>query len=381
MPNKKVIIISAINFFEGGPLSILKDCLSFLNGSVYLNDFKFIALVHKKDLFTQDEYSNIEFIEFPKSRKSYFFRLYYEYIYFKKFAKEKGVFFWLSLHDISPNIGLIPQAVYCHNPSPFNTINPKDIYIQPIQFFFRLFYKYLYKINIKKNKYVIVQQLWIKNRFVEMFHLDSNKIIVAPPQTPTIPMEYLEKKRIISGKEKIFFFPTFPRPFKNIQIICEAVQLILDAKHQNFKVIITIDGSENNYSKWIVDNYKNVANIDFIGLIKREEVYHYYSISDCLLFPSKLETWGLPISEFKQFEKPMLVADLLYAKETVGGYKLARFFNVNSPVELSELMIAFLENKLTYDSTRFVNYEQPFVQGWQQLFNTLLEENKNKFIC
>lgn len=376
MPNKKVIIISAINFFEGGPLSILKDCLSFLNESVYLNDFKFIALVHKKDLFVQDEYSNVEFIAFPKSRKSYFFRLYYEYIYFKKFAKEKDVFFWLSLHDISPNLGLVPQAVYCHNPSPFNTINVKDIYIQPIQFFFRLFYKYLYKINIKKNKYVIVQQLWIKNRFVEMFHLDSNKIIVAPPQTPIIPIEYLEKKSSISAKEKIFFFPTFPRPFKNIQIICESVQLILNKKHQNFKVIITIDGTENNYSKWIVDNYKNVANIDFIGLIKREEVYHYYSISDCLLFPSKLETWGLPISEFSQFEKPMLVADLLYAKETVGGYKFARFFNVDSPVELSELMIAFLEDKLAYDSTGFVNYEQPFVQGWGQLFNTLLEDTK-----
>lgn len=376
MPNKKIIIIAAINFFEGGPLSILKDCLSFLNSSVYLEDFKFIALVHSKDLFQQEEYANIEFVAFPRSRTSYFYRLYYEYFYFKNFAKANNVSFWFSLHDISPSVGAIPQAVYCHNPSPFNTINFKDIYIQPTQFLFRLFYKYLYQINIKKNTYVIVQQLWIKNKFVEMFHLNRNQIIVAPPQTPVIPSHYLEKSFEKPEKEKTFFFPSFPRPFKNIQIICEAVQLLLSKNTSSFKVIITIDGSENNYAKWIVDQYKSITNIQFIGLIKREEVYDYYSTSDCLIFPSKLETWGLPISEFKQFNKPMVVADLAYAKETVAHYDKVKFFNVDDATELSDLMASFLNATLQFDPTSAVHYEQPFVHSWDALFNTLLIQNR-----
>lgn len=374
MPNKKIIIIAAINFFEGGPLSILKDCLSFLNSSSYLENFKFIALVHSKDLFQQEEYANIEFVAFPKSRTSYFYRLYYEYFYFKRFATEKKVSFWFSLHDISPRIGSIPQAVYCHNPSPFNTINLKDIYIQPTQFMFRLFYKYLYQINIKKNTYVVVQQLWIKNKFAELFHLDRSKIIVAPPQTPVIPAHYLAKSDEKSEKEKIFFFPSFPRPFKNIQIICEAVKLLILKNPSDFKVIITIDGSENNYSKWIVDQYKSIANIQFIGLIKREQVYDYYSTSDCLIFPSKLETWGLPISEFKQFNKPMLVADLAYAKETVSNYDKVKFFNVDDATELADLMGAFLNDKLLFDPTNTVKYESPFVHSWDALFNMLLHK-------
>ena len=69
--SKHNIVISAINFFEGGPLSVLKDCLTFLNDSTYLNEYKFIALVHKKNMFDKSEYANIEFIEFPKSRASY----------------------------------------------------------------------------------------------------------------------------------------------------------------------------------------------------------------------------------------------------------------------------------------------------------------------
>lgn len=369
----KKVVISAINFFEGGPLSVFKDCLNFANNSIYQSEYKFIALVHKKELFDSNFYSNIDFVEFPKSRKSYFYRLYYEYIYFKKFAKNNNVSFWLSLHDMTPSVGKIPQAVYCHNPSPFNRVNIKDIYIQPTQFFFRLFYKFLYQINIKKNKYVIVQQLWMKNRFVEMFNLNEDKVIVAPPQITNISSEYLKIKKE-ENNMVIFFFPTFPRPFKNIGVICEAVKLVLKIK-KNFRVVITIDGSENKYSKSIVNAYKEISVIDFIGLIKREEVYDYYSKVDCLIFPSKLETWGLPISEFKQFNKPMLVADLPYAKETVGKYDLVNFFNVDDSKQLSKLMIDFLENKLVFDKTYDVNYKQPYVVGWNELFSTILKKS------
>jgi hypothetical protein len=117
---KRNIVIAAVNFFEGGPLSILNDCLLYLNNSTYVNKYNFIALVHKKELFNKNEYKNIQFIEFPKSRTSYLYRLYYEYFHFKLLAKKYDVFFWLSLHDITPNVGNINQAVYCHNPSPFN---------------------------------------------------------------------------------------------------------------------------------------------------------------------------------------------------------------------------------------------------------------------
>lgn len=370
---QKKIVISGINFFEGGPLSVFKDCLSFANQSQYQTKYKFIALVHKTELFESSDYANIEFIAFPNSRKSYFYRLFYEYFYFKRFAKDNEISFWLSLHDMTPSIGNIPQAVYCHNPSPFNSINFRDIYIQPTQFFFRLFYKFLYKINIKKNKYVIVQQLWMKNSFVEMFGLTAKKIIVAPPQITEISAQYLNNKVKKEEDYKMFFFPTFPRPFKNIEVICEAAKLVLNEK-ENFKIVITVDGSENNYSQSILKKYKDIKNISFIGLIKREEVYEYYSKADCLIFPSKLETWGLPISEFKQFNKPMFVANLPYAKETVGNYDYVSFFDINDPAELAKLIVNFLDNKLNYNQTHSIEYGEPFVKGWNNLFETLLKE-------
>ena len=88
---KKTIIISAINFSEGGPLTIYKECLKYLQEN-FLEKYKIVALVHNRNLFSEYE-SKIEFIEFKDSKKSYLKRMYYEYIYFInvfiKFWKKK----------------------------------------------------------------------------------------------------------------------------------------------------------------------------------------------------------------------------------------------------------------------------------------------------
>ena len=60
--NKKTIIISAINFSEGGPLTIYKECLKYLEEN-FLKEYRIVALVHDRKLFLEYE-SKIEFIEF-----------------------------------------------------------------------------------------------------------------------------------------------------------------------------------------------------------------------------------------------------------------------------------------------------------------------------
>jgi glycosyltransferase involved in cell wall biosynthesis len=367
---KKVLVISGVNLFEGGTLSILKDCLEYVNSSDF-NNYRVIALIHKKEVVDTLKYNKIEFIEFQHSRKSYFFRLYYEFFHFKNLSKKYKVDFWLSLHDISPNVGNIPQAVYCHNPAPFDSFNLSDLFMQPAHFFFSLFYKYLYRININKNRYVIVQQLWIKENFEKMFSINPAKIIVAIPQVPQVPVKFVTKSE--NKNSTNFFFPTFPRPFKNIEIIGEAVYYLSTLGIVNFNVIITVDGTENMYAKKIVKKYSSLLNIKFIGLISRERVYQHYSETDCLIFPSKLETWGLPISEFKQFGKPMLVSDLPYAKETVGVYDKVRFFNPTNAIDLADKMRDYIESRsVVYDETNITKYPDPFVNSWSELFNKLL---------
>lgn len=368
---KKRLVISAINLFEGGPLSVLKDCLDAIENSNQLNGIDFVVLVHKKKIFDVDSYRKVTFFEFPKSRSSYFYRLYYEYLYFKKFAKKNKIDFWFSLHDISPNVGKTPQAVYCHNPSPFKVININDLLLQPVIFMFNLFYSFLYKINIKKNKYVVVQQLWIKDEFYKRFGVKYDKIIIAKPQEPEIVVGQPPKK---ISEYKLFFFPTYPRSFKNIEVIAEAVKILNNKRIVGFSVAITIDGTENKYAKTIYHKYSVVKNLNFIGLQPRDAVYKLYQDSDCLIFPSTLETWGLPISEFKQFNKPIIVANLPYAKETVGGYDKAKFFNPYDAQSLANYMQELIvSGEINYDQTNEIKYQNPYVQNWEELLALLIK--------
>jgi glycosyltransferase involved in cell wall biosynthesis len=374
MNEKKIIVLSAINFFEGGPLSVLKDCLQYIESSNHFSEYKIIALIHRRQVLSDGKYQRVKFIEFPLSRKSYLFRLFYEYCYFKRLSKRLRPSFWFSLHDITPNVGNVPQAVYCHNPSPFNTINLDDLLTQPTQFYFRLFYKFIYKINIKKNTKVVVQQHWIAEKFREMFGIESSKILVSKPEVSISQTTQNTTLLQNARNDKVFFFPTLARPFKNIELICKAVKILNERMLLNFRVVITIDGSENRYSSKIISEYGALKNLDFIGFRKRHEIFDLYRETDCLLFPSKLETWGLPLTEFMNFNRAIFVSDLPYAHETLGNYNKAFYFDPFEEVILANAMEQLVKNHDTfkYSDFRDVKKVHEEVNSWEELFNKLI---------
>ena len=373
MHKQKIIIISAINIFEGGPLSILNDNLTFINNETS-NKYLIYVLVHKKELFNLEILNKINFIEFPKSRKSYIYRLYYEFFYFKKLSKKLEPYLWFSLHDITPNVIAKKRVVYCHNATPFKKVKISDLYFQPTVYFFSLFYKYLYKINIKKNKYIVVQQKWLKDGFEKMFDLDSNKLLVCYPENNSKINNTLKIKEPNKLKNiHTFFYPALARPFKNFEVIGEAVKQLNNLGITNFQVLITIKGNENRYAKYIEKKYGKYENFKFIGKRSFQEVTNQYEVTDTLIFPSTLETWGLPISEFKPYNKPIILSDLPFAKETLGMYEKALFFEANDHTKLANIMISLIKNdNPKFDITNIQN-EQVLI-GWKELYDKILED-------
>ena len=118
--------------------------------------------------------------------------------------------------------------------------------------------------------------------------------------------------------------------------------------------------------------YKNVASIKWLGKQSRDEVFKYYQQSDCLIFPSKLETWGLPISEAMQLNKPVLAANLPYAHETANDYKKIYFFEPTNPKDLASVMNKMMDYTLSFNERIFINPHNPFCKNWVSLFNILL---------
>ena len=115
--------------------------------------------------------------------------------------------------------------------------------------------------------------------------------------------------------------------------------------------------------------------MNWIGYLYKEALYTYYNRSQCLLFPSKVETWGLPITEFATFHKPMLLADLPYAHETGGGAEQVAFFDPEDPRALANQM----KQLITGDSSLLHPVERPrltppVADSWADLFTVLLKK-------
>lgn len=368
----KTIVISAVNLVEAGTLSILRDCLRYLSTLAEQKNYRIIAIIYKKELA---DFPNIEYIETLWPKKRWINRLWFEYISLKSISKELSpVYLWFSLHDISPSIIAERRAVYCHNSFPFYKWKARELLFAPKIVMFAIFTKYFYRINIKQNSYVVVQQNWFKDAMAKMFDLDRKQVIVAPP--PLTAIKRLETTIGDSSNETyVFVFAASPNSHKNFECICQAVEnLEKKLKILKFKVFITISGTENKYTKWIFKHWGDRFNsLQFIGFLNRIDLETYYANCNCLIFPSKIETWGLPISEFARYHKPMLLADLQYAHETASGSKKVAFFDPENAKQLAKLMAALIqgdESVLQSEPIRIIQY--PTANNWLQLFDQLL---------
>ena len=358
------IVLSGVNMVEGGIFTILDNCLQKI--SIYSQDknLKIIALVNDKSKFN---YPNIEYIEFPKSKKSWFMRIYYEYFYFKKISKKLQPDIWFSLHDVSPNVVAKKRFVYCHHPTVFYKPSLNDWKFNYKIGVFSILYKYLYQINIKKNNAVFVQQNWIKTAFEKMYGI--NNIIVSKPEYTEIEFSDIE----LDSSKIHFFYPSFPRSFKNFELIAEATQLLPDAIKNKIEIHLTLTENDNKYSNYIIKKY-NFKPLHFTGKIDRADVFGYYKKMDCLLFPSKLETWGLPLSEAKAFNKPILCSNLAYAKETVGDYESVSFFDTNNPKELANLITQFVNKTIQYQGNKYTFDSNTQLNDWNSVFDFILKD-------
>ncbi len=321
---------------KGGALSILNE---FYNKYKNDGDNEYFFVVSKPKL---KDTVNIKVLRYPWVKKSWFHRLYFEYFIAPKLVRRHKVDEVLSLQNIIiPNIKT-PQTVYIHNALPFSEYRFSILEDKLLWIYQNILVRLVVK-SIKKANRVIVQTKWMKKACIEKTGVDSEKIDVVPPSINIDAKKFYEPNinDIIT-----FFYPASAAVFKNHKVIVEACKILKEDKMENFKVVFTLSGNEN---KHISKLYKEIKDkhlpIEFIGSISRDEVFDYYTKS-VLLFPSYIETFGLPILEAKMHKGIVLVSDCLFAREILDEYEDAYFFNPFDSMKLRSLMKKIIEDNL-----------------------------------
>ncbi|MCX5694873.1 MAG: hypothetical protein NT014_07155 [Candidatus Omnitrophica bacterium] len=73
--------------------------------------------------------------------------------------------------------------------------------------------------------------------------------------------------------------------------------------------------------------------------------------------------------------KPILLADLEYAHETVGAYDKVKFFDPDNPAQLANEMKEVIDGKIVFEKTSANIIPDPFAHNWKGLFDILLDNN------
>lgn len=363
-PSKKRIVVSGVNIISLGPLAVFKDALHSLAAD-FGHDYEIIALVHDRSLF---DIPHIQFIDFPHIKSSWLSRIRFEYWTCRRLSRQLHAFLWFAMHDMSPFVTAQRQAVYCHNAVSVNEFRWNEIKHDYKLGAFTLFYRFLYGIHIKANRFVVVQQDWFRQHFQQ--HYGIQNVVVArpsvdkhslPPNVPRAP-----------GQPYRFFYASYPRPFKGMGLILQSARDLWNSGVRDFQIGLTTDGTETRYARMLKQRFGDLPMVQWLGLLPRSEVLEHYAKADCLIFPSRLESWGMPITEFQATGKPIITVDLPYARETVGDYPAAAFFNLDRPAELTTLMQGAIAGQPVFHPATAQPVPAPFARNWSELWRILL---------
>lgn len=360
------LVVSAVSLVEGGTLSILLDLAEHLGTQFHNEEVLYLVNRRVAEHFTGKRF---EVHSWPK--RSWIGRVWFEKVFVRQIERRLRPNAWLSLHDITAGLRDTRQLLYCHNPSPFFNRSTR-LPVVDIKFqLFSRFYDYLYRWDIHRNAHVIVQQDWMRKEFLRRYPLRKDQILVANPIPSRAMSEGSKHSPLLRmpspSTPLVLFYPTLPRIFKNLEFIGELARSLAT---QPIRFVVTIDGTENSYARYIKREYGDLPNLQLIGRQPRPVVLQIYEQADALIFPSRLETWGLPLSEFMATGKPIFAADLPYAREVLSGYALADLLPLGDIPAAAATLREFCSAHFSARPIS-VTVEQPFCPDWPSFTNWL----------
>jgi glycosyltransferase involved in cell wall biosynthesis len=300
-------------------------------------------------------------------------KFYYEYILYKKISYKVNPDIWISLNDFTPNVKAKKVFTYFHNAAIFFNLKWSDFLFSRRIIFQKIYYNLLLKFNLKKNEKFIVQQTWIAKKISEKYNVPLDFFLIFRPNNilENTNNNILENTNNNDTNNFIIFYPTKAVGYKNIELICEALKvLIFDFQTKNVELRITIDKNENLYSRYLRKKYLNLP-IVWLGTISKEMVEKNYYEASVLVFPSRLETWGLPLTEFSKYKKPILAINLGYVYETLYDYPYLSIFEPDDSEKLAELLKDEINRKkIDYYQFKYSNDDKnqnQSINNWEQL--------------
>jgi glycosyltransferase involved in cell wall biosynthesis len=329
MKKNFIIYAPAINSRTGGAHSILENFLKSLRTRPAIEaTWQFIGNSEYESICAQ---SKLEFHSLDLNKK-WLLRIIYDFLLFKiKFLNGQAPAIIISMQNTTPITRSCDSTLtYVHQAIPFI----KNFKPDPIKnfklFLIKKFYFFFIKFGIdRKRAFFILQSEWLKKICSIKLGVSEDHFFIHRPMPTDINLVEFTNKQIVPNT---YFYPSLFQNYKNHKLLIEAfIRIANNRPEQNFVLELTIEAIP-------VECPINLK-ILFHGMLSRKTTLLKINNAEVVIYPSLIESYGMPIAEAIFLKTPVIASDLPYARELLGENGI--YFNPLSVESLTNTILEF----------------------------------------
>lgn len=239
----------------------------------------------------------------------------------------------LSLANIGAGTPVTPQVVYLQQMKAVQSDGLDDLSLFR-RARFRFMRHWILR-GARSSHAVIVQTEAMKQSLITIEPSLGARIEVIPGGVATLDRKSVlsdELRRRLCGISRPWlFFPSSLREHKNHKVLLDALPLI-HARFPSTNLLLTVPD----------DAISKRSGVVCLGSITGGEVDMLLRESDLMVFPSRSESFGLPLVEALAADCPVVAADLPYARQTCAD--AAVYFDPTDPRSIAEAVCGVLSD-------------------------------------
>lgn len=326
------ILVYDIAASIGGAVGILRD----YHRRALLDEGNEYLFVLSSDLL--EESGNVKVLCFPCVKKSWIHRVAFDIFKMPRLVKKYNPDRIVSLQNTKVPLTKTEQWVYLHNALPRWVCDTRfSFWGEPLLWTYQNIIGRVIARSVRRADRVIVQSEWMKERCCRELSLSPDLFVVERPKL-NASGDIEAKRRPRDGSVR-FLYPASAASYKNHEVIVEACSMLEQRGIRQYVVQLTLSGEETRAIAALkARSEKEGLPLVFVGNLSSREMNQAYADSDVLLFPSVVESFGLPLLEAQKYMLSIVAADLSYAHETIGSYLNVKYFNPKSGKQLAEIM-------------------------------------------
>lgn len=340
------VIVNATSIYSSGTLTVLRQFLS--NIERYSARNRYYVFVSPIPHFVS--YENVTYIPIITSRRMG--RIFWDERGFKKQVKKIGV-----NPDVIvsfQNTGVkydksIPQIWYFQQALCVESYK-WNLFTNTSLFYYRNILSFFIRKHLRKNTYIVTQIPSVREKFIKRFNVNPDNVSVITPD-----MDFVKNIKVIDIKmdEKFihFIYPATYYPYKNHIDIVNCLSVLRATSFpsiESLRVHLTLDEKEAESLVQIMEEKGVRDNFVFDGKMPYETLLSMYKESNGLLFPSYIESFGLPLIEAAYYGCPIIVSDMPYAHDVLAGYEGANYVKLHDMDSWCDAITKISGSKIRY---------------------------------